>query len=266
MFNNYDLSPDIAHIDIPGTGVTADIIGYQTTVTEGAGITNIAVPDAGVDISVYGYPVSFCGSSSLTPPAWNDGAAYSEITPEAILSISEKIMDTFGEYGMRVIQEPGTYNALMTTGGDPHLNYDQNFLWSVGEQYGTDAISGIVAHEIGHQVVDDLFTGSDIHLSNWQHELCADYISGVVSQLNGLSPDAMHHFYSEYLVAYGGNSHPVGGLRSEAFDKGVDWASNQTNAVFSEFMLQNHYELSEMLQHDVLNAFPDSLEAYIYGQ
>lgn len=186
--------------------------------------------------------------------AWQDGIAFSEITPELIHDLSQDIKNTNLEVFQTNIWEGEFFNNAAMLKEEPALLYDQNLLWHVGQQYGIDAISGILAHEVGHHIVNSVFNHSNIELSSWQNELCADYISGVVSGLSGLSPEGMHNFYAGDAWEPC-DTHPAGGLRAEAFDKGIEWAANPSHQTFSEFLIQSPSELREMLQNDILNVF-----------
>jgi hypothetical protein len=196
--------------------------------------------------------------------SWQDGVTYNEISPDTIQQLSETFMNAFGEYGIEVFDENGIFNASMSLGGDGVLTYDPNLLWSVGENFGADAISGVLAHEVGHHMVEQVFGDHALEITSWQHELCADYIAGIVTQLGGMSPEAMHKFYSDFNISpINDMEHPAGGLRSEAFDAGIEWAENNHNAIFSEFLLKDKSVLMDMFETDVLNHFPGSLEEYL---
>ncbi|MCL2659931.1 MAG: hypothetical protein FWD64_05365 [Acidobacteriaceae bacterium] len=193
--------------------------------------------------------------------ALQDGVALKEITPHLIDSLAETMMGAFGMHGVEVIQDYGEFNAGMQPGSDAVLSYDPNFLWSMGQQFGPDAIVGIVAHEVGHHIADNYLSADATSLDR---EQCADCISGVLTRMYGLSPDAMDGFYANMIVAVGGDDHPLGGIRSDAFHQGYDWASDERNQVFSHFLLQDPQNLAQMLAENlhmsdqaVLSTLPD---------
>jgi hypothetical protein len=194
-----------------------------------------------------------------------DGLTFNEITPDLLQDISKNIMDTFGYvcpdiYQTNILEGQFFNNAAMETifseGQviDENLLYDQNFIWHIGQQYGVDAVSGVIAHEMGHQITNVVYTGAEVELSNWHNELCADYISGIVTRLADLSPDAMHGFYAGEAWMPS-ESHPAGGLRTEAFDKGYEWASHSMNNTFAEFILDSPSTIQNLLEENVVNYF-----------
>ncbi|MFZ5965716.1 MAG: hypothetical protein ACOYVK_00865 [Bacillota bacterium] len=196
-----------------------------------------------------------------------DGVSYGEITPELMGDISHNIMETFGKICPDVYEtliQDGQYfdNMAMETwyhGSeivDNNLLYNTDFVYDLGKQYGADAIVGAISHEMGHQMVNQIFYASDNQLSDWQQELCADYIAGISSGLADLSPDSMCDFYSE-SANEPSESHPNGDLRIEAFTKGYEWASNCLNHTFADFIVPNTTTLKEMLLHDVILPYSD---------
>lgn len=205
------------------------------------------------------HAISF-GSSTLSDPAWQDGVRYDEITPENMSAMADQIMSLFVKYGVDTHEINGGENVFMSL-DHPEFSYDPNLMWTLGQRYGADAITGITGHEIGHHIVETNLA-DDINVTDWQHELCADYISGIVSQLNGVDHEVMHNMYADPGFAPASDTHPSGGLRSQAYDMGVEWAQNSSNSVFHEFLLTNESQLESMFQ-SVLDIFPGSYNEYI---
>lgn len=201
------------------------------------------------------------GGNSLLHDSWLDGISYREITPEVIQDISSKMMELFGRYEIDIYQRIGYNNASMTLGEEANLSYDPNLLWSLSKQYGADAVIGVLAHEIGHHIVETTAGFGEI-ISDWHHEFCADYISGVIGDLYGVDQSVIDRMYSDGVFSPASLSHPNGGLRAEAYDMGAQWSQDSANGVFYEFLLKNNYELESMFS-GITGSFPGSYEEYI---
>ncbi|GHS93376.1 hypothetical protein AGMMS50276_03660 [Synergistales bacterium] len=244
-----------ADVDVNAdTNVDADIA---------AGVNADIGVDIGADLDASaGFQNISFGSSKLSPRSWDDGVSYSEITPDAMESMFSSIMEMFGDYNVNVYRQNGIENALATMGDSVNFVYDPNFLWSVGQQHGPDAITGLAAHEVGHRIVEDAL-GESHDVSSWHHELCSDFVSGIVSELQGVDHNVMHNMFADSNFSPASPSHPNGGLRAEAYDMGVGWARNHSNEAFMEFLLEDSGGLASLFESNIIKRFPSDFDEYL---
>lgn len=141
-----------------------------------------------------------------------------------------------------------TGNALLQN----DLLYNQNFIWHIGQEYGNETIFGVVAHEIGHEITNQLSYTNDWVLSDHQKELCSDFISGAFMKMSNLNPQGMEDFFSKEAWQES-ESHPGGLNRIGAFEAGYQWASED---VFSAFEIRDSHSIQDILTSNVIDVFP----------
>lgn len=129
-------------------------------------------------------------------------------------------------------------------------------------KYGSnDLVSCVGAHEIGHGVTNKLDRTQGWKLTDWHHELCADFIAGAISFREHLNPDVAREFYMNDAICPC-TSHPDGITRVGAFTVGYDWAKTHLGEyenierVFNDFIRQTS-------ARDFENAFIEPLEKII---
>ncbi len=202
--------------------------------------------------------VSFTGLNDLKVlnsdafHALDDGADVREVTRKLIYDLSNEAARVFGYDRVAVSQKwlsiqwditrPVTlfYNAGIYSASGK-LVYNPLFLADVINQYGKDALVGILAHEVGHRMVYLLLTQKGIHVTSWENEFCADYIAGLLMRLGQCSSEGMCRFYRE-MCAKESKTHPPGQKRANVFLDGYRMIDRNTETA----VLRNSFFVSRV--------------------
>lgn len=120
-------------------------------------------------------------------------------------------------------------NAMMVANGPAmKIVYSPQFLTGVNNQFGEDAIVGIIAHEYGHAI--DAVTPATWMNGSWGRELRADAWAGCALARDGLSPNALQSALSA-LFAYPSYDHPGANLRLPAIQAGYEQCGGKSDDI-----------------------------------
>ena len=119
--------------------------------------------------------------------SWTDGVNPFEITPDNISEVATHIAEEFTQAIPEIKHDWFSGGFATVTAGNGTIYYDGVAIIkdSMGG-YGASNIVGSVAHEMGHNIVDRVF--SDSGVSRLEHEIGADYLEGVVYGMTGIAP------------------------------------------------------------------------------
>lgn len=227
------------------------------------------------------FAISFKGLNDLRTlnsdayHALDDGADIREITRQLVEEISNEAARIFGydritvrdkwfqiewdlSRSVSVFYNAGIYSAV------GKLVYSPVFLADVVNRFGKEALVGVLGHEVGHRMVYLLLIQKGDRIGNWQNELCADYIAGLLLRLGQCSSQGMLRFYRE-ACAEGGRNHPPGAVRTVYFMKGYRMIDQERATVFlrtpefsrsinTKWVLTSDF-MRERLLNDVINRY-----------
>ena len=119
--------------------------------------------------------------------SWTDGVSPFEIAPKDISEVASHIAEEFSQTIPEIKHDWFSGGFATVTAGNGTIYYDGVAIIkdSMGG-YGASNIIGSVAHEMGHNIVDRVF--SDSGVSRLEHEIGADYLEGVVYGMTGVDP------------------------------------------------------------------------------
>jgi len=187
----------------------------------------------------------------------SDSFDFNDLTPQLMQDITNDVANLFGRVCPDAFEIPVFNNmAMYSTLGeglpiDNDLLYNPNFMWHIANEYGNETIFGVIAHELGHQINNEIVLQSGVEIDSWQNELCSDFLSGVYMRLANMDCNGMSEFFSKEAWEES-ESHPGGAMRSEAFMSGYNWADNN---VFAQFEIKGNYPLVDVLKENILNKY-----------
>lgn len=132
------------------------------------------------------------------------------VSHEVVKSWVNTIVNNSNHPLINVIQNSGTNNAEIFVNshqwGDELLKYNPQFLNTQYLRHGSDAVVGILAHEVGHSVM-----GVNPIVHSWTNEMNADYFAGAMLAKLKLNIHGFLNSLSE--SGFGSATHPNGKTR-----------------------------------------------------
>ena len=179
---------------------------------------------------------------------WKDGIHVKEVTKNLIGTLAQQIALIFGYDTITVKSQwfaVAWDDGLTVTPVNAAMYYVQGrlvfntrFIAHAGNTCGIDAVTGILAHEVGHRLVYLTILSKGEQLSAHENELCADFIAGLVLRLSRRNVEHMKRCYAT-ICRQGSSSHPDGQVRIGSLQHGYTWVDRDPRGVFmrvSEFV------------------------------
>lgn len=185
---------------------------------------NQDIPDNNFVAVPIGAEVSFGGR--MIDETLNPDFDPAQLTPDYLHGLLDEITDSVYKPSLDLTTEPIGNASWNLAQGHEWINVNYGWLAKQVNQHGTGVINVFLGHEVGHSLVQEITeqeNWSDI--SDWHHELGADFVAGVVVAREGIDPEIARHFLCQDEALYPCVSHPDGILRTGAMMKGYDWAT-----------------------------------------
>jgi len=115
------------------------------------------------------------------------------------------------------------WNGLTRAAFDNWIGFDPDMLQKAAAKYGTHFAENVIAHEIGHHVVDRLGFAGIPRIAN---EAIADYLAGIFAGSKGLDPNGFAQFLAEQPPD--GKDYPHGPERHALYLAGYRTAAEYT--------------------------------------
>lgn len=182
---------------------------------------------------------------SGTYQSWLDGLSRDEIQESAIRVVASEIAEEFGMATPGIVDTPLAPNMEMFSVSNGILRYNEDFVIELSDSTGADAVIGVIAHEMGHKLTDEIIGNQN--LTNWQQELCADTIAGVSLARAGMDPEGLEEFFRTQC-GEGSDSHPHAQLRIEYLMKGYEWGLEHKEVDFQVHTLREFFDTTVLPQ------------------
>lgn len=159
---------------------------------------------------------------------WEDGLTAKELPKGELEKIANSILRIFSNDHIEVHQQYlNDFWSVLRSGKlsfnnaamdivNGRLVQNPKFLAELGNRAGREAVISVLAHEVGHREIELVgyrILNEDDHgkhkldntwITRKEHEMCADYLAGLVTRLAGLPSKGMEAFFDIY------NSHEEG--------------------------------------------------------
>lgn len=214
------------------------------------------------EVGMYGSNLSFTGLldkglvESEAFSSWEDGISVSELSPARIQEVANNIAEEFSQAFPEIKHDflRGGFATSLKDNGT--IFYDvADILVNDANGFGGNNVVGSVAHEVGHNIVERVFSNTEDPLSVLEHEIGADYIEGMVFGMTGIDPSEKYAF----LRSLGGSSPnylPVEG-RIEVINKGLKWGDQLRHLSRNAPDLMLDYTSNEVLMRQLKSVMDD---------
>ena len=163
--------------------------------------------------------------------SWVDGVNPLEIMPDDIGEVASHIAEEFSQAIPEIKHDWFSGGFATVTSGSGTIYYDGvSIIKDSLSGYGAGNIVGSIAHEMGHNIVDRVF--SDGGISRLEHEIGADYMEGVVFGMTDVDPTEKFKWLrinnsasDDYLSADG---------RIDVIEEGIEWGKNLRHAKMND--------------------------------